>query len=396
MSFAFISILFFWGISDYSYPQDFSKSKSVMTMDSSFTMNKSNLFNSRTSYVGDFAGNLSGGKRTGAVYLGMANIELEIETGKLGLWKGGDLFLKGAATHGGLPSENLIGDFQVASNIEAGTHTFIQEFWYKQSFANFDIKLGLQDLNADFIVSDYAGDFMNSSFGVPSLISDNVPLPIFPLTTLGINLKSRISDAFTIQTALFDGMPESFDNNEYNLDWSIKSGDGALIFSELQFSTSINKLEGTYKAGSYYHSHLKCKNEVTGCYETVFKRNYGFYIIMDQRVWKKGEFSSLGLFAQFAVSPSAINPHHYYFSAGLNYSGLFDDNGDDVVGLAFAHAGFGRGEISDEMTIELFYKARVNENLFLQPDVQYIINPAGAGVKLDNALAAFLRFGINL
>jgi len=30
--------------------------------------------------------------------------------------------------------------------------------------------------------------------------------------------------------------------------------------------------------------------------------------------------------------------------------------------------------------------------MILQPDIQYIINPAGTGQKLDNCLAAILRF----
>ena len=39
------------------------------------------------------------------------------DTEKANFWKGGELFINAANTHGGEPSASFIGDYQVASNI---------------------------------------------------------------------------------------------------------------------------------------------------------------------------------------------------------------------------------------------------------------------------------------
>jgi porin len=363
--------------------------------DSGPITNKFTKIDYSTSYTGDFFGNLTGGKKTGTAYLGIANIRVDFNTKKLGLWEGGEFFINGACTHGATPSEKLIGDFQVASNIEAGNHIFIHELWYKHSVGKTEITVGLQDLNVKFLTSAYSGSFINSSFGVPSLISDNVPVPIFPLTALGITGSYKIHETIAIQAALYDGLPELFDNNQYNVAWDLNRNDGALIFTELQFSTLINGLPGSIKTGGYYHSHLKEMNEETGFTETVFDNNYGFYLIADQLVLQKSEGAGVGLFAQVAVSPSGLNRHNYYLGGGINYSGIFNNDTDNLLGLAFAHAGFKNDSLKDETTIEMFYKTNIADNIFIQPDIQYIINPSGTEDILDNAVAVFMRFGIN-
>lgn len=369
--------------------------------DTNIYLNKSNLFTQEASYVGDFARNLTGGKKRGAAYLGMANLKIGFLTEKIGLWKGGEIFANGAVTHGGTPSCELLGDFQVASNLEAGNHIYLHELWYKHSAGIAEITIGIQDLNAEFVNSETGSLFLNSSLGIPSLIANNIPAPIFPLTSLGIAAKFQLEENVLLQAALFDGLPEHFERNQYNLAWDLDGDNGALIFSELQLSNPINNLPGKFKIGGYYHSKLLTRNEETGISETVFNNNYGFYLIADQTIWKDEHNRGLGVFAQFAVSPKGININNYYLGCGINYRGIFSKSCDDVLGLGIAHAGLAHvvlnnTHIDHETTIEFFYRALITENLFVQPDFQYIINPSGTERKLDNAVVAFVRFGINL
>ena len=354
---------------------------------------KSNLIRYEASYIGDFASNITGGLKTGSVFLGMANIKVGFSTENIGLWKNGEIFINGASTHGNTFSEKLLGDFQVASNIEAENHTYLQEFWYKHKFEQFEITIGLQDLNSEFVTSEFAGTFLNSSFGIPSLISDNIPVSIFPLTALGITAQIILNESFLLRSAVYDGCPESFEENKYNLGWSLNNNDGFLLFTEFEWATHLSEHPGIFKIGGYYHNHLEESNEKTGFTETVFSKNYGFYFLADQTVWLKNENNSLGVFAQIAISPSSINIHNYYLGGGINYSGIFTYK--DVLGFAIAHAGFNNSSVGNETTIETFYKTEIIENICIQPDIQYIINPAGTENKLNNALAAFIRFAIN-
>jgi porin len=49
----------------------------------------------------------------------------------------------------------------------------------------------------------------------------------------------------------------------------------------------------------------------------------------------------------------------------------------------------------DETIVEICYKAQLTENIFIQPDFQYVINPEGTGQNLENAMVGFVRFGLN-
>ena len=346
------------------------------------------------SYLGDLCSNAKGGIKTGVGYLGMANLRIGFSTESAKLWKGGNFFINGAATHGDTPSSKYIGDFQVASNIEAGNHIYLHEFWYKQTFSRFEFTVGLQDLNIDYIASENGGLFLNSSFGIPALISSNIPVPIFPLTNLGISTKVNVSDAFAFQAALFDGCPTDFTNNTYNTNWDVSSKDGAFVISELQFTSSFKKLAGTYKAGYYYHTgHVQQLED--GSEQEVFEQNYGLYAIADQQIWQSGsEKKSMSLFGQFALSPKHINNLHYYFGGGLSFTGLINRI-DNTIGLAIAHSRFHTPTVLNETAIELFYKIQITQNISIQPDFQYIINPMGYEQKLDNALVAIMRLGLN-
>jgi len=358
------------------------------------SLKKENPFSFEVAYVGDVYGNAAGGLKTGGNYMGMSNLKIGFDTEKARWWKGGSFFINGASIHGKSLSEDFAGDLQVASNIDAGTHIYMHELWFKQDFEKFSFTVGLQDLNADFLASENAGEFINSSFGVPPVVSGNLPVPIFPLTGLGISAKWNINDKFVWQTAFFDGNQTSFKNNPHNLHWKFCKDDGILIITEFHSRLKIKEKEGIYKLGTYYHSSLNEFDEETQTKNNVFKNNYGFYFIGDQIVFEQ-ENHKIGLFAQVAAAPKSKNEHAYYLGFGTNYYGIFSRKGKDILGLAVANLGLHRTSHKHETTLELYYKYQLTENIAIQPDIQYIINPSGTDEKLSNALVGILRLHID-
>ena len=153
-------------------------------------------------------------------------------------------------------------------------------------------------------------------------------------------------------------------------------------------------MQGTYKFGGYYHNHYKITS-VNADSSISRPDNYGFYFVADQSVFKKSNGKELSLFTQISISPSSINSNWYYLGAGLNYKGVLKKRINDVIGLAVAHAVIKSMTKGNETTIELTYKASVCENIFIQPDLQYVINPSRTDEKLNNAFVASLRFGLN-
>lgn len=342
------------------------------------------------SYIGDFVYNVHGGIQQGAAFLGMASLGIMLETNKLGLWKDGTLYIHGKSLHGKSPSANLVGDFQVISNIDGGEHSYLHECWYSQSFQNIHVTVGLQDANVELATSELGSHFINSSFGIPSLIANNVPTPIFPLTNVGVTIKAQLHKKVDVVAALYDGKPTHFDINRYNTDWELQKEDGVLSFVEIQYSSSQSNM---YKLGYFNHSGLQEFNDSTRNFEQVFSRNYGLYGIADYILWSNIEQEkSLGIFTQIAASPKSINRHSMYVGGGIVYTGI--GVARSVLGLAIAHARFNNK--TSETAIEASYKAHIFSNVSIQPDVQYIIYPMGNEKRIPHALAGILRVIVEL
>jgi porin len=345
-------------------------------------------FTPEISYIGDIVNNISGGITTGTKYLGMANFNIEVKfPTKV------TLYIHLANTHGAEPSAELFGDYQVVSNIEAGNHTYLQEFWFRKSWEKLIITAGIQDLNVDVANTTCSALYLNSSFGILPTVSGNIPAPIFPLTSLGISSRWQITSKTCLHIAAFDGVPTDFNDNPHNLNWHLSRDDGFLFFTEFKHETNFGKLPGSIKSGLYLHQHLSKQSAVTDS-DTSYRNNNGLYLLGEQQFWQK-ENKSLGVFIQLGYSPKKVNASRDYVGAGLNCAGLFNSRGEDVLGIAFAHDGLHIFP-GKETTVELTYQFPVFSFMFLQPDFQYIINPAGTGQKLDNCLAATLRFEVTL
>ena len=378
---------------------------------------RENPFAFEASYLGDFVSNIKGGIKTGSVYLGLVDLGLGFDTEKAGLWNGGEIFIHAQNTHGGLASGNLIGDIQVPSNIENGNFTYLYELWYKQSFGKFSILAGVNDLNAEFAASEYGGLFLNSAFGIHSSIALNVPVSIFPKTSLGMTFTYEHSAAITLRMAVYDGDPGSLDDDPHNFNWSISKEEGLFSIGELQYDlkrkenkNTIQKegiLIGTYKVGAYFHSGT-FENSPVGISR---KGNYGLYLIADQVIIPRSSYSnrSLSAFTQMGWSPADRNANNFYLGTGINVHGLLFGRYHDILGVGIAHAkitteipGFNSemipgmvSIITAETALEISYKVQIIDQIAIQPGLHYIINP-GAVEGLDNAIVPTIRLEVGI
>lgn len=330
-------------------------------------------------YKGDVAANLCGGIQKGITYLGYAQWGIGLDVERLGWWKGGKLFVKGANTHGGGPTEQLVGDYQVVDNIETGDYTYLQEFWFEQQFGNITVKAGLQDFNADFAVCEAAQLFLNSSFGVHSALSSNMTLPIFPTTAWALNVDWSITPIMSLMAGVFDS-PIDLEENPRNLTWRFTKEKGCIAAVEYRVLSNINdRLPGRYTVGFTYHT---------------AEKEYGAHLSAMQSVWVRNN-RSLNLFLMSALSEKDRDNNHFHLGGGVTCTGVFSSKGRDEAGLGVT-AAFLASAKKHETTIELTYRYRVHDNIYLQPNLQYIINPAGTGAHLKNALFTAIRTEIQL
>ncbi|MCK6614667.1 MAG: carbohydrate porin [Ignavibacteriaceae bacterium] len=349
-------------------------------------------FQHELSYAHEFVSNLCGGLQKGNEHLGMANLRLMINPDYASLWKGGRFFVNAAMTLGGTPAGSLTGDFHGLSNIEAGKLIYIHELWYQHRFGSTIITAGLQDLNKEFLVSDNAGLLINSTFGVPAPLAGLALMPIFPHTTLGAAVQHRISESFHIQTAIYDGCPDDYENKRFNLNWKLSKQDGYTSVSELHYVSQEIGGDLSVKAGYFYHTSSRHEDESEG-----FRKTSSVYLIADQNIYASQGGTAAGVFLQGAVNTRLSARSFSYLGGGITIAGLFAPRPDDIISFGFANTFSAGAEDSiSESILELAWKISLSEQVFIQPDVQYIINPGSASEKLNNAVVVLLRAGVTL
>jgi len=353
---------------------------------------KIGAFEFHGSYTADNLVNMSGGIKTGYAYLGFATLDVNFDFENAGLWRGASAYLMGASTHGAEPTSTMIGDFQAVSNIEAGDLIYIQEFWFRQNIGAFSAIVGVQDMNVEFLASEYGGYFINSSFGIISTIADNIPSPIFPLTGLGLTLGYQFNESFSLKTAIYDGNLLDFDENPYNTHWNFKFDEGFLAIGEACFQKNRDSgLHGQLKIGAYTHNHCPLNGS-----DSLFCKNTGVYAIIDHSVYSNQSTGrELALFAQAGFSPKKYNNNNGYIGFGSTLKAPFAKRTEDVLGLAVATSLFNDHVYSFESSVELTYSAALSTSITLQPDIQYVIHPSGTDEKLPNALVGILRLAIS-
>lgn len=128
----------------------------------------------------------------------------------------------------------------------------------------------------------------------------------------------------------------------------------------------------------------------------------GYYGVAEQQLWRRGatdELKDKGLyaFAQYGWADKQVSIIRNYIGSGMTFKGVCGERPDDTVGLYFqwsgAQNGVASGPASDEKGLEAYYKAQITPWIYIQPDLQYIINPSGS-TALKNAWVGSVQVGI--
>jgi len=373
----------------------------------------------------EYVNNLSGGTSRGGAYQGLTEFSLGVDTQKAFGLPGGIFNVSGLQIHGTSLTQRNLQTLQFASGIEADSTTRLWELWYQQSLVGgkVDVKIGQQSLDQEFMVSQYAGSFMNATFGWPVLPSTDLPAggPAYPLSSLGVRVRATPSDAVTVLAGVFDGNPAGNGTgdpqklNAHGTNFNL--GNGALFIGEVQYAINqppanasdpkLSGLPGTYKLGFWYNTEdfadqgfdntgLSLANPASTGIPQNHRGNYSFYAVADQMVWRPSADSpqSVGVFARIMGAPGDRNLVDLGVNAGVTLKAPFKGRDNDVVGLAVGYAKIGSHaqdlasatatyttpgypSRSAETIIEATYQYQVAPWWQLQADFQYAFRPAG-------------------
>lgn len=314
---------------------------------------------------------------SGRHYHGLTDLVLGLDTEAAGWWRGGRLVVLLQNTRGGDISD-VVGDAQGISNIVAPPGTRFAEYYFEQELADgkLAVKIGKQDANADFVVSDGGGEFINSSFG----LIPTVPLPTFPAPALGVMGAWQVSDRIKVKAGYWDGAP-ALGSGSFGTAFDGSGGTVGAVDAEITpFGGEI--LDGTYRIGVWRHSEVEIVTDTKDGLEPELGPAGGVYFTADQGLWERDD-RRLAAFAQGGWAEGDRSTFSRYLGGGLTFKAPLRGRPDDIIGIGVAYAEIREIERLDpdctnETVVELFYKLPMTAWMTLNPDIQWVRRPGGA------------------
>jgi porin len=398
-------------------------------------------------------GNVSGGIRRGADYDGLTTVTLGLDTQKAFGLEGGTFNLSVDNIRGRDISTDNLSNLQTTSGILATPTTRLWELWYQQAFLNdkFDVKLGQQSIDQEFITSQGSALFLNTVMGWPMVPSADLYAggPAYPLSSLGVRLRAQPGGGFTFLGGVFQDNPSGGPfNDDGQLRGSTRWGGnfnlrtGALFIAEMQYALNqpspgdmddgkhATGLPGTYKLGFWYDTapFPSPQFDTTGTslasldsngVPKQLSNNYSLYAVADQMIWRRNEKDpqALGVFARVMGAPGDRNLISFGVNGGVTLKAPLPGRDDDTLGLGFGVAQVSSAQRafdsdvaalcpagtvcpvqSSETFLELTYQVQVAPWWQIQPDFQFVFNPGGGlqnpnnpGKKIANEAVFGLR-----
>ena len=395
--------------------------------------------------------NASGGIKTGRVYHGLTTLTLGLDTQQAGGWEGGNFNLSALQIHGHQLSPDYVGSLQTASGTEAQNGPRLWELWYQHKLNDsLDVKIGQQSLDQEFMLSQYAVSFVGAAFGWPVLPSLDLPAggPAYPLSSLGVRLRSRLGDSTTLLVGAFAGDPANTTTQDpqraNNRGTTFSLHGGTLYIAELQYDVNQPKpgdtdtaartgLPGKYKIGAWYQNKkfsdtrfdqggLSQASPLSSGNALQRSGNYSVYGVADQTAWSDsaGGPRSVNLFVRAIAAPGDRNQASLSANLGVTMAAPFAGRDSDVVGLGLGYVKIGsnaRGLDADnnafkatntpvrgsETFVEATYQFQATPWLVMQGVLQHTRNPGGGVVdpsdltqtrKIPNSTVAGLRTNV--
>jgi porin len=377
-------------------------------------------------YTGAVVNNVAGGAQRGTVGLGAAAAQLTVRLRRLVGWHGAEFFLYVLGLHGGAPS-GLVGDVQGVSTLEAPPAVRPEEAWLQQNMLGNRLSLlvGQYDLNTEFYFTRSGNLFLNGSPGMGAEFGlSGVEGPSsFPFTSVGARIDFKPSRNSVVRAAVLDGVPVDRPDGGVHL---FAPGDGLLLVGEVALLSRPDTLArrqyrqfligrglprpyvGKVAIGSwYYTARFPDLVDTLANGEPVQRHGSpGAYVIADQTLWRapRGGPGLLTAYIQVGLGDPRVNQIGSYGGGGFTLTAPFPKRAQDELGLAVAAARNGShfvraqsaGSLTapNETALELTYFAQLAAWIAVQPDVQYVINPGGAGA-LSNALVLTLQLALS-
>ena len=380
------------------------------------------------SYTNNIAGNPVGGMTQSFAYADNFSFGMQLDFEKLIKWQGLTLTVSALDRNGSnLSARNIGNQFTVQQVYGTETVVFYALVLEQRLLEDkLGIKLGRFSTGDDFASSPLYWLYMNNGIdGNPQALPVNTAFTSYPASVWGARLRVDPSPEWFAMGGIYQATSLNL-YRDHGLDWSMNNSDGVLMIGQVGWTPEFFKkpaaapkpsdgkslaegktvrpvspdagmqgLPGHYWFGAYYSPWQFAQ---FGSTETA-SNSYGFYWHADQMVWQEepGSDQGLTLWSAFVLSPQQnISKLPFQVNSGIVYKGLVPARDHDTTMLGFVYGNFsddyagtvaatGAGTPSYEIALEAGYRIQVTKFAYIQPNVQWIINPGGTG-NIPNAL----------
>ena len=391
-------------------------------------------------YTSIIAGNPVGGiSPQGSTYIDNIALTSMIDTEKLFGWHGGHFIMSVEQQDGGdknnLSSKN-VGNFFLVNGAVGGTTIKWVNLYYQQLFYHDRINLNIgrfaamDEFDNSPVLSNYIGSLQANPTNLRTTWNPNT------------SWASRLKINTTHDTEARFGIFQITDTSVNGLNWNFYPNDSASFFTQFDWNpefgkagdtwifgdsakkdsrivqqdasssksfqapvdvSKLKRFPGHYFTGAYYSAEGTAQYLTT----TSLANSYAFYWHGDQVVYRPNPMTEAGLllWTEFGYTPEVENTViTLQAKGGAIYTGLIPGRKNDFTILGIGYGGFSSSYISYveanqnrdpsyEIVSELGYRINFSRFFYVQPDMQWIINPNGLG-SIPNALVLGAQIGV--
>lgn len=363
-------------------------------------------------------GNPVGGEHQSAQAVTSTYADLWLDLGRLAALKGLRFHLSAAWRAGrSLSNEDIGNKFQVQEAYGNETLSLVS-LAFEQSLFDDRLRVAAGRLTPgdDFATSDLYCYLVQSAFcdNPLGLLFDSPSFATYPVSTWGVRAKAAPRPWGYVTAGVYQASRVLAETSNHGTDFAVHDGDGVLGVGEIGWLTAsaLDGRPGRVAIGGWYDSSRFSLLEHPA--ETQHG-NGGVWLLAEQQVFREAPGSDQGLQPFVVVHGAAddVNPMPIFLGFGLVYRGLFPARDADTTVFGLAWGAFSddlarrqrrgqrsgrrvRGPQDDELVLELghrFALAPWLPWLTVQPDVQYVVDPAGTG-DIPDALALGVQLAV--
>jgi carbohydrate-selective porin OprB len=293
-----------------------------------------------------------------------AEVDLEAAIGLPGATVGVD-----HQTFHGASGSAWLDDVQGVSNIDAHRFSGLGELWLEQRLAAVRLKVGRVDANAEFVVSEHAGGFLNAAMGLTPTV---FMAPTYPSPAPSVNAFVT-AGGVTVGSGLYD-VGYLFGIGEARLGWQRGGRAGRLVAGAWKHGPESDRSA----TSDFVHEDMGAPAPVDGA-----------YVIVDQTLWADGarSLAAFGLWSGALCDGAEVDRHA---AAGVVWHGV--RSAGDALGVGFTRARLRGDREAVERVVEAYYTHPLGGWLTAQLDVQYI----GGSWHGDGMVASTVRIQAEL